>query len=165
MRPLRFAFAIACLVGLLSPEAWAECPPGKTEITIITPSGKTKVLCVPDAALPGIENAAENSDATVIAAKCPCGTTEEFAVTIKQQTEAVTCLVETGPGLGTGVISLNTPTKDRLVFAFLPGSDRVSGKQTCGFDNTSAKTTTDAEAQACVGSIDAAAALFGIACP
>jgi len=38
----------------------------------MTPSGITKTICVYDNAIPGIENAAEHSDRTIITAQCPC---------------------------------------------------------------------------------------------
>ena len=50
----------------------AECPEGKSEVLLMTPSGITKTICVSDKAIPGIENAAEQSGAIRIEAACPC---------------------------------------------------------------------------------------------
>jgi len=49
-----------------------ECPEGKAPITITTPSGKTKNLCVANSAIPGLENAGEHSAADIVPAQCPC---------------------------------------------------------------------------------------------
>ncbi len=68
--------AIALAVAL---PASAQCPEGKSEILIVTPSGRDKVRCVPDQALPGIENAADHSAGTVLPADCPCFTAEDLA--------------------------------------------------------------------------------------
>lgn len=56
----------------ISSDVFAECPEGKNPIQLTTPSGKTKTLCVPDAAMQGIENAAEHSGGTIVTASCDC---------------------------------------------------------------------------------------------
>ena len=65
-----YRFIAVLVLGLaasLSMPAWAQtCPAGKSEITILTPSGKMKVLCVSDKAVKGIENAADHSGGTVV---------------------------------------------------------------------------------------------------
>jgi hypothetical protein len=66
---------VAISFGAIS--AFAECPEGKQPVNITTPSGKTKTLCIPDAAVQGIETAAENSGGTIVAAECPCWTSAE----------------------------------------------------------------------------------------
>ena len=51
----------------------AECPEGKSEVVLYTPSGNANMLCVSDNALPGIENA--NTHTTLDACEevtCPC---------------------------------------------------------------------------------------------
>jgi hypothetical protein len=58
------------LIGVIP--AQAECPEGKSEVQLTTPNGRQKAICVPDDALPGIENAAEHSDGTIIPSSCPC---------------------------------------------------------------------------------------------
>ena len=57
--------------------AFAECPEGKQPVNITTPSGNTKTLCIPDAAVQGIETAAENSGGTFVAAECPCWSSDD----------------------------------------------------------------------------------------
>jgi hypothetical protein len=56
----------------IAAEVLAECPEGKNPVQLTTPSGKTKTLCIPDAAVQGIENAAEHSGGTIVAATCDC---------------------------------------------------------------------------------------------
>ena len=54
-------------------EVLAECPDGKSPISISTPSGKSKTLCIPDAAVHGIETAAEHSSGAINPnVTCPC---------------------------------------------------------------------------------------------
>ena len=60
-----FSIALAAL-------AFAQCPEGKSEIQLTTPKGIQKTICIPDNALPGVENAAEHSDGTIIPSSCPC---------------------------------------------------------------------------------------------
>ena len=50
----------------------AQCPKGKSEVIVMTPSGITKTICVSDNAIPGIENAAEHSGGLILPAECPC---------------------------------------------------------------------------------------------
>ncbi len=53
--------------------AWAECPEGKSEVVLYTPSGKANMLCVSDNALPGIANANEHTTLDVCEeVTCPC---------------------------------------------------------------------------------------------
>jgi hypothetical protein len=66
------AFAVVCLVVIGASVASAECPEGKSEMLLITPSGKEKVLCVSDNVVLGIENAAENSAIIVAEPVWPC---------------------------------------------------------------------------------------------
>jgi hypothetical protein len=61
----------------------AECPEGKSEILIVTPSGKQKTICVPDQALPGIENAAENSPGIVAPVTCTAFEVGEIQQTLQ----------------------------------------------------------------------------------
>ena len=76
----QFLIATA-LAGLIGSSAFAECPEGKIEITIVTPSGNAKTHCIAEAAKDGIENAGDNSG-TVAAATCPCFTPEEVEQTL-----------------------------------------------------------------------------------
>ena len=55
------------------PMGKAECPVGTSPVTMITPSGKTKTLCINDNAVQGIENAADNSSTTVVPSSCTKG--------------------------------------------------------------------------------------------
>jgi len=59
--------------------SFAGCPEGKSEIQLITPSGIQKSICVADEALPGIENAADQSDGTIIPSSCPCWNADDIA--------------------------------------------------------------------------------------
>jgi hypothetical protein len=54
----------------------AQCSAGKSELVMTTPSGKTRIMCVPDQAIGGIENAADHSAGEIIAT-CPCWNAEE----------------------------------------------------------------------------------------
>jgi len=67
-----------------APQAIAQvtCDTGKAPITIITPSGKIRTMCVPNSAVPGIENAADNAPGTISPAQCPCFTEGEVATAI-----------------------------------------------------------------------------------
>jgi hypothetical protein len=74
-------FAIVIVLALsmfIASVALAECPEGKSEVILVTPSGKIKTICVPETALPGIENAAEHSAGNIVPASCPCLTVEEI---------------------------------------------------------------------------------------
>ena len=54
--------------------ALAECPEGKTEVTIVPgKSGRVMTICVPEAAIPHIGGKSD----VVIPATCPCFTVEE----------------------------------------------------------------------------------------
>jgi hypothetical protein len=57
---------------VLPGSVWAACEPDESEIVIVTPSGKMRILCIPAAAVDGIENAADHSPGTIVAAVCPC---------------------------------------------------------------------------------------------
>lgn len=59
--------------------SFGECPKGKSEIQLITPSGIQKSICIPDEALPGLENAADHSDGTIIPSSCPCWNADDIA--------------------------------------------------------------------------------------
>lgn len=50
----------------------AECPEGKSEVLLMTPSGITKTICISDNAIPGIENAAANPGGFTLEPACPC---------------------------------------------------------------------------------------------
>jgi hypothetical protein len=56
----------------------AECPEGKQAVQLSTPSGNVKTLCIPDAGIQGIENAAEHSGGTIVTATCDCWSAEEL---------------------------------------------------------------------------------------
>jgi len=71
-RNLVFLLLTLVVSVFISSEVLAECPEGKNPVQINTPSGKSKILCIPDAAVQGIENAAEHSGGTIVAATCPC---------------------------------------------------------------------------------------------
>lgn len=62
-------FAVYALCAL---PVMAQCPDGKSEVQLTTPSGKNKTICISDAAIPGIENAADHSGGTIIPTTCPC---------------------------------------------------------------------------------------------
>jgi len=74
-------FVLASVVTIfVSSQALAECPKGQQEVQITTPSGKTKALCIPDAGVQGIENAADHSGGTIVTAQCPvdCWTQDQI---------------------------------------------------------------------------------------
>jgi len=64
-------------IAIFASNAFAECPEGKEPVDITTPSGITKTLCIPAAAVQGIENAAEHSGGTIVASNCPCFSKED----------------------------------------------------------------------------------------
>lgn len=53
------------------------CPEGKAPVEVTTPSGKSNTICVPNSALPGLENAGENATVTINPIGCPCFSTAE----------------------------------------------------------------------------------------
>jgi hypothetical protein len=68
-----------CVLSLLMVSAaWAACTEGKQPVNITTPSGKAKTLCIPDAAVQGIENAAEHAGGTIVTANCTCWSQKEI---------------------------------------------------------------------------------------
>ena len=71
-------FISLAAVAFGATSAFAECPDGKEPVNISTPSGITKTLCIPAAAVKGIETAAENSAGTIVTAECPCWTSSEI---------------------------------------------------------------------------------------
>ena len=79
MKEKMVGFLIALAVVISSTTiALAECPEGKEPVDISTPSGITKTLCIPAAAVKGIENAAEQSGGTIVASGCPCFSLEDI---------------------------------------------------------------------------------------
>lgn len=66
------------LIVIFASAAFAQCPDDKEPVNITTPSGITKTLCIPAAAVQGIENAAEHSGGTIVASNCPCFSTEDI---------------------------------------------------------------------------------------
>jgi hypothetical protein len=93
---------IFCLViiGLLctvmfSATAWAACPEGKSEVILYLPNGMEKTMCIPDQALPGLQNAAENSDGTIVPSSCPCWN-EKDIIYYEDNKMLVACSYEDG---------------------------------------------------------------------
>jgi len=72
MKTIFFEITLIITSLLFVVSAWGACPDGKSEIQLITPSGRVKFMCVPDAALPGLDNAADHSDGTIVPTGCPC---------------------------------------------------------------------------------------------
>jgi len=66
---LRASLLMICIFAAQA--ASAQCPEGKAEVVVVTPSGVSKNICVAQAAIPGIENAA-NNEVIEIAPVCPC---------------------------------------------------------------------------------------------
>jgi hypothetical protein len=87
------AFLLSATVSFPS---LSECPPGKAPITLQTPSGKIKTLCVPDKAVQGIENASDNSAGTILPATCPaeCWSAEELSILDTKYEGGITCKLE-----------------------------------------------------------------------
>jgi len=55
------------------------CPEGKAEVSINLPNGTQKMICIPDNALPGLQNAADHSDGTIVPNPCPCWTEDDIS--------------------------------------------------------------------------------------
>jgi hypothetical protein len=72
MKSYLHSTALFLICVLTSISVLAECPEGKSEVLLTTPSGKTNTMCVSDTAILRIENAAEHSDRVMIAPECPC---------------------------------------------------------------------------------------------
>ena len=72
MKSYLHSTALFLICVLTSISVLAECPEGKSEVLLTTPSGKTNTMCVSDNAILGIENAAEHSVRVMIAPECPC---------------------------------------------------------------------------------------------
>lgn len=73
MRTTSRIAAVLFLSFLAAGHAIAQCPDGKSEVVVVTPSGLSKTICVSDNALPGIETAAENAVLDVVPPPaCPC---------------------------------------------------------------------------------------------
>jgi len=80
---------VASLVLLPAVIAFADCTNGKTAITIVNPAGKVIEICVPDAAIPGLQTASDNSG-TIIPAICPCFTQEDVEAAFNTD-QTLTC--------------------------------------------------------------------------
>ena len=72
---------VACV---LVTNVQAACPSSKVEVTVVLPSGQTKLLCIPEAALKGLENAAEHSPGRIVTNPCPCFSTEDVDAVAQQ---------------------------------------------------------------------------------
>ena len=66
----KIALLVICLFVTIP--VLAQCPEGMSEVVVVTPSGISNTICIEDAAIPGIENAAVHSPAFVISGGCPC---------------------------------------------------------------------------------------------
>ena len=56
---LRSALLLICIFAAHT--VTAQCPEGKSEVVIVTPNGVSKNICVNNAAIPGLEQAQEDS--------------------------------------------------------------------------------------------------------
>ena len=65
-------------IAILASPAFAECPEGKNEVLMVTPSGIQKTLCIPNAAIIGIETAADHSAGSIVTTECPCYPAEQI---------------------------------------------------------------------------------------
>jgi len=79
MKILSFISTVFALLAgvLVAMPVSAQCPEGKTEILMTTPNGITKVRCVNDKAISGIENSADHA-VIEIATSCPCWSEPDF---------------------------------------------------------------------------------------
>ena len=72
---------VACLVSglmlLWSTAAPAECASNKVAVTLVNPAGKIIELCLPENAINGIEQGANDTGTVPILGHCPCFTQEE----------------------------------------------------------------------------------------
>lgn len=78
MKTGRLVMIIVIASLFIVSSAWAECQDGKSEVELTLPNGKVKVMCLPDAALPSLENAADHSDGTIVPTGCPCWDEEDL---------------------------------------------------------------------------------------
>ena len=86
---------ILAAVAMISSFSFAECPEGKNEVLMVTPSGIQKTLCVPDTAIKGIETAAEHSSSSIVTSSCLCWTQGDLD-TITAANE-LPCTIEQNP--------------------------------------------------------------------
>jgi hypothetical protein len=145
------ALALSVFVGST---ALAECPEGKSEVILVTPSGKVKTLCVPEAALPGLENAAEHSAGTIIPdpdMACPCFTLEEV------KAAGIDCYVYEGTTDPSGETCVFATCEDGLnTFwtVYSPGDEACSLStkcENCCYNDGPVDGLSDEEATACIG--------------
>jgi hypothetical protein len=119
-----FTAATAVLAAL---PAEATCPEGESEITIVTPSGKEKLLCIPDQAVAGLENAADHSQGTVIPAVCPCFTAADVEAALASDPEMI-CAVQIGVADVSGALCTRVSCFNGVIFdAFEGPSAKVEG--------------------------------------
>ena len=72
MKVITHIVAVSLLPLLVPLQALAECKEGQSEVVVVTPSGISKTICVDDNAIPGIEQAAENSPLELVHATFTC---------------------------------------------------------------------------------------------
>lgn len=81
-----FALVIAlALTVFIATVAVAECPDGKTEVTIENPAGKVMVICVPENVVDNIGGPGD----VVIPASCPCFTAADVEETVASGAEYI----------------------------------------------------------------------------
>ena len=112
MKILSFNYAVFALIvgALTATPAFAQCPEGKIEILMTTPSGNTKIRCVSESAATGIENAADHA-VVEISTSCPCWTQEELEG-YDSKVEGLVCDEKTD---GSGMECHTATSKDPLI--------------------------------------------------
>ena len=102
-----------------------ECSLGRTAVTMTNDkSGKTRVLCLPDQAVSGIENAADHS-AIEISASCPCWTEEDIK-SYNTKYPSMSCESNTTDSGTTCYSGGPTDPKARIVLAETLKSETIS---------------------------------------
>lgn len=150
------------MVVAMATSVWAECPQDKEPVEITTPSGITKTLCIPAAAVQGIETAAENSGGTIVASNCPCFSADDIAA-LDAIGEGLQCGTRTSIDIdgnvtfsstscsGTGgkvLVSYDPSTVNRCYFASL--GDKYSGLPSVTIDEI----INDNEYDTCVNNLN-----------
>jgi hypothetical protein len=67
---LRSSLLMICIFALHA--VAAQCPEGKSEVTVVTPNGVSKTICVGSKAIEGLEAAQEYAPVDLPLSACPC---------------------------------------------------------------------------------------------
>ena len=106
----------------MSESSNAQCPEGRTRVIVTTPNAQ-KVLCIPDEAVPGLENADEHSAGNITPNMCPCFNENDIAGT--------TCFFDVDGDVESGYCSDIDPSPHTKTFAALD-CDPIAGRRCPG---------------------------------